>query len=430
MVGVASGISKVFYCEISFFLVGFRMRVLVLGGYGAVGNVICRELVKHPRVDEVACAEKSLEIAKAFVSRYKNDKLSAMEVDLFDVETLRRAVKGFDVVINAVDYRFNLRVMKACVDAGANYQDLAFGWSYETMHLSRVEAYKKQLELDDAFREKGLVALLNTGADPGISDLIAGYAADTMDHLYEVRIKDCDIIKSKEPVSVWSPRLLWIDMITPPLVYENGVYKEVPPFSGEEVYNFPEPIGPQTCYHHAHEEVIVMPFYLKDLRYVEFKMGGPDMPFAKAIYDYGLASTKPIKVGNVEVAPLEVFLALVPPALKRHEVEEKIEKGIIEDEVCCVLLDVVGERSGKEVRATYYSILRLKEANQRMKGVTATSYMVGITACAFTELLAEGRIKSRGVAPPEALEKEERATVIRRLEEKGIVINKVEQTIL
>ena len=406
------------------------MRVLVLGGYGAVGNVICRELVKHRCIDEVVCAGRSLERAEAFVSRYKSDKLSAMKVDLFDVESLGKVVKGFDVVINAADYRFNLRVMRACVDAGANYQDLAFGWSYETMHLSRVEAYKKQLELDDAFREKGLVALLNTGQDPGISDLIAGYAADTMDHLYEVRMKDCGIMKSKEPVSVWSPRLLWIDMIVPPLVYEDGAYKEVPPFSGEEVYNFPEPIGPQPCYHHAHEEVVVMPFYLKDLRYVEFKMGGPDMPFAKAIYDYGLAGTKPIKVGKVEVEPLEVFLALAPPTLRPHEVEEKIEKGIIEDEIACILLDVVGERSGKEVRATYYSMLRLKEVNKRMRGVTATSYFVGIGACVFTELLAENRIKSRGIAPPEALEKEEREALIRRLEEKGIVINKIERTTL
>jgi len=196
------------------------------------------------------------------------------------------------------------------------------------------------------------------------------------------------------------------------------------------VYNFPEPIGPQPCYHHAHEEVVVMPFYLKDLRYVEFKMGGPDMPFAKAIYDYGLAGTKPIKVGKVEVEPLEVFLALAPPTLRPHEVEEKIEKGIIEDEIACILLDVVGERSGKEVRATYYSMLRLKEVNKRMRGVTATSYFVGIGACVFTELLAENRIKSRGIAPPEALEKEEREALIRRLEEKGIVINKIERTTL
>ena len=404
------------------------MRVLVLGGYGAVGNVICRDLAKHPNIDEVVCAGRSLEKAEAFVKRYRNEKISAMKVDLFDVEDLQKAVKGFDIVINAVDYRFNLRVMKACVDAGASYQDLAFGGSYETMNLPMVEAYKKQLEFDEAFKEKGLVALMNTGEDPGISNLMAGYAADHMDHLYEVRIKDCDVIDSAEPISVWSPRLLWIDMVDKPKVYENGVYKELEPFSGEEVYNFPDPLGPQPCYHHAHEEVITMPLHLKDLKYVEFKMGGPDMPFAKAVYDYGLVSTKPVRVGDVEVVPFEVFIAVSPPTIRPHEVEEKIEKGILEEEIACILLDVKGERRGKDVEATYYSILKLTDVNKLMKGATATSYFVGIGAVVFTELLAENRLKSRGTVSPEALEKKEKEAAIRKLEEKGIVIKKIEHT--
>ncbi len=404
------------------------MRILVLGGYGAIGNVICRELVKHPNIDEVVCAGRSLEKAEAFVERYRNEKLSAMRVDLFDVEELRKAVKGFDIAINAVDYRFNLRVMKACVEAGASYQDLAFGKSYETMKLTIVDAYKKQLELDDAFKQNGIVALMNTGEDPGISNLMAGYAADHMDHLYEVRIKDCDILKSKEPISVWSPRLLWIDMVDKPTVYENGVYKKLEPFSGEEIYNFPEPIGPQPCYHHAHEEVITLPLHLKDLRYVEFKMGGPDMPFAKAVYEYGLVSTKPVKVGGMEVAPFEVFIAVSPPTIRPHEVEEKIEKGILEEEIACILLDVKGERKGKDVETTYYSILKLTDVNKLMKGTTATSYFVGIGAVVFTELLAENRLKSRGTVSPEALEKEEKEAAIRKLEEKGIVIKKIEHT--
>ena len=404
------------------------MRILVLGGYGAVGNVICRELVKHPNVDEVVCAGRSLEKAEAFVERYRNEKLSAMKVDLFDIEELRKAVKDFDIVINAVDYRFNLRIMKACVETGVSYQDLAFGKSYETMKLTIVDAYKKQLELDDAFKQNGTVALMNTGEDPGISNLIAGYAADHMDHLYEVRIKDCDILKSKEPISVWSPRLLWIDMVDKPTVYEDGVYKKLEPFSGEEIYNFPEPIGPQPCYHHAHEEVITLPLHLKDLRYVEFKMGGPDMPFAKAVYEYGLVSTKPVRVGDVEVAPFEVFIAVSPPTIRPHEVEEKIEKGILEEEIACILLDVKGERRGKDVEATYYSILKLTDVNKLMKGTTATSYFVGIGAVVFTELLAENRLKSRGTVSPEALEKEEKEAAIRKLEEKGIVIKKIEHT--
>lgn len=401
------------------------MRILVLGGYGAQGSVICTDLVKHSKVSEVICAGRRLERAKHFADRLKSEKLSTRCVNLSRVDELRKAVKDVDVVINTASYIYNLRTMKAAAESGASYQDLALGQSVEALNIPLQGALEMELELDKKFKSAGTVALINTGMDPGITDIIAGYAADKLDHVYEVRMKDCDVLNSKKSISTWAPNLLWEDMIAKSIVYKDGVFQVVPPFSGEEDYVFPDPVGLQPCYQHSHEEVVTMPRFLKDLRYVEFKMCGPDMPFAKAIYDCGIAGKEPIDVKGVKVAPLDVFLALTPPTPTMEEVERKIKDGTLIDETACLVVDIKGEKDGREVDYTFYTMLTLKEAEDRMPGTTATSYYTGIGAAVFTELFIEGNIKTKGVAPPEALTREERIALIQRLADKGITIHEI-----
>jgi saccharopine dehydrogenase-like NADP-dependent oxidoreductase len=406
------------------------MKILVVGGYGAQGQVICRALVKNRKVSEVMCSGRRIEQAKKFVSRYKNEKLSAGVLDLNNINEIRAAVKNVDLVLNAASYLYNLRLMKACAQSGVNYQDLASAWSIETMNQTMEEAIGKEVALDQRFKDVGAIALISTGEDPGISDVIAGHAADSMDHLYEIRMKDCGVLKTRQPLSTWAPELLWRDMTTPAIVFRDGKYKRVPPFSEEEIYRFPDPVGLQPCYQHLHEEPVTLPIYLKGLRYVEFKMCGPDMPFAKALYDYGLAKKEAIDVKGTRVAPLDVFLAVSPKPLTQEETRKKIQDGTLEDEICCLLLDLKGERKGREVKWTVYTTQTLKEVNQRMPGATSTSYLVGIGSEVFAELLAEKRIRTKGVAPPEALTANEKVAVIQRLASKGIKIQRVESVVL
>jgi len=398
---------------------GETMRILVLGGYGAQGAVICTELVKHPKVSEVLCAGRRPERAKRFADRLKSEKLSTLRVDLNRADELRTNLKDVDVVINSASYIYNLTMMKTAAESGVSYQELALGQG------GPEEVLNMELEFDKEFKSAGTAALINTGMDPGITNIIAGYAADRLDHVFEVRMKDCDVLKSKELVSTWSPNLLWADMIDNPVIYKDGVFQKVAPFSGEEHYVFPDPIGTQPGYHHAHEEVVTLPRFLKDLRYVEFKMCGPDMPFAKALYDYGLAGEEPIDVRGVKVAPLNVFLALTPQPPTMEEIERMIEDGTLIDETACLLVDVRGEEDGEEVNNTFYTTLTLKEAERRMSGTTATSYYVGIGAVVFTELFIEGKIRTKGVVSPESMTPEERAALIQRLAEKGITIREI-----
>jgi len=230
------------------------MKILVVGT-GAQGSVIATELVRSPGVSEVRLSDIDLGKAKRLAERLKSEKVHTHRVD--------------------ANWRpqFNLNIMEASLKVGAHYQDLA---SYPT----------EQLALSDRWKEAGLTALIDTGVSPGFTNVLAAQAADKLDRVEEIRIRLWGGVESKEPTSFWSPETAWTDMAAEPIVYENGEYKEVPPFSGEEAYNFPDPVGQQTVFWHSHEEPETIPRFIgKGVKYVDFKMGGPDFPLAKAIVE-------------------------------------------------------------------------------------------------------------------------------------------------
>ena len=190
-------------------------KILVVGT-GAIGIVIASELSKNPDVDEVRLADINLQRAERIRDWLKSEKVSAHRVDAGKPDDVVRAAKDVDVIVNATLPRFNLTITNAALKAKANYIDLAM-YDYSS--------YTKQLELDDKYKEAGLTALLNAGSSPGITNVLAAHAADKLDRVDAIRIRIFDNVESKEIVSTWSPKVMWDDMATEPVVYENGEYK-------------------------------------------------------------------------------------------------------------------------------------------------------------------------------------------------------------
>ena len=388
------------------------MKILIVG-VGAQGSVIATEIVKSPEVSEVRLSDIDLKKAERLAERLKSEKVSTHRVDANIVNDIMRAAKGADIIVNATTWnaKFNLNIMEAALKGGAHYQDLA---SYPP----------QQLELTDRWKEAGLTALIDTGVSPGFTNVLAAQAADKLDRVEEIHIRLWGATESEAPVSLWSPETAWGDMAAEPIVYENGEYKEVPPFSGEEVYNFPDPIGPQTVYMHSHEEPETLPRFIgKGVRYVDFKMGGPDFPIAKAIVEFGLMSDKPINVKGIKVAPRDVFLALVPPTPSMEEMEKTIKAGMISMRGC-VAADVKGKKWDAKMRCILFSLFPdVKELMKRMPGANPVAYITSVPASVFTRMLAKGEIKTRGVIAPEALEPEVRKAFLAELTKKGITVN-------
>jgi len=396
------------------------MKVLVVGT-GAIGIVIASELTKNPEIKEVRLADINLQRAERIRDWLKSEKVSAHRVDAGKLDDVVRVAEGVDVIVNATLPRFNLTITNAALRAKANYVDLAM-YDYSS--------YSKQLELDDKYKEAGLTALLNAGSAPGITNVLAANAADRLDRVDVIRIRIFDSVESKEIVSTWSPKVMWDDMATEPVVYDNGEFKRVPLFSGEEIYNFPDPIGPQTVVAHIHEEPVSLPRFIgKGLKYVDLKLGTPDMPTIKFVVELGLLGDEAVDVGGVKVVPQDLFFKLIPPTLSFEEVENKIKAGTLIDARECYVVEVEGEKAGK--KTTYiFSVPfpTLREVQEKLSGATHESYVTGIAAAVFTEMVCTGDIKAKGVFLPECLELEARETFIAKLAEKDIKIHERVET--
>jgi len=379
------------------------MKVLVLGA-GAVGTVICRDLVKTPRISEVICADINIDRAKQLAENLKSDKVTPKKMDANNSDQLMKALKEVDIVANMTLPKFNLKVMDAALKKGVHYIDNA-------VHIT----VDKKLAFDAAYKDAGLTALLNLGEDPGLSNIFARYAADRMDRVNEIRIRDGETCESEKYsfIATFSPEVfLGGEVFLKPLIFEKGEFKKLPPLSREEVYNFPEPMGPLHVYCTDHEETETLPrFIKKGVKYTDFKLtfSPKIVALLKTLNELGLMSQKPIDVKGVKVSPLDVFISLIPTPV---EIGGKVRG------YACILADVRGEKGDEKMHYIIYSWMSHEEAYKKL-GVTATAYLTGIPAAVGAEMLADGGIKRRGVFPPEVLDPE---PFLARIRQRGIPI--------
>lgn len=389
-------------------------KVLVLGGAGAQASVTVTWLVHDPKVSEVICADINLERAERLKNRLNSDKLRTVKVDVWKFDEVLKAARGVDVVINMVAAWTGkrspvLNVMDAALKSGAHYIDSGVAYREEVNAM---------LDSSGKWSDAGLTAIFDLGKTPGITNICARYAADRLDFVDEIYIKTClDVISEKEFLLAWSPLGALIGSMEPALVYDNGKFRELPPFSGKDVYTFPnDPRGPCVGYLADHEEVWTLPrFIQKNLKYVEFKHYSHGIETFKALSQL-FGSNKPVNVMGVDVFPLDVLVSLIPPPA---ELPEKIKAGLVEDIYSCAVVIVKGEKAGRKITYTLSCPMSLNESEKILSGSQPESILVGTPPAIAAQMLLNGEIRTRGVMPPECLEPEPFLT---KLAEKGIKI--------
>lgn len=374
-----------------------NFKALIIG-CGAQGRVISTHMARTREVDEIRLSDIDLEACKRHAIWLKSDKVSAHKVDASNVDQVASLAKGVDVIVNAVTPEFNLSIMDAAVKSGAHYIDLAFGPPYENLD--------REFERSGMFKDIGLTAITGHGTTPGLTNILVANAADKLSRVEDVLIRLCNILVAKEPISTWSPKTMVEDCLLEPLVFEDGEFKSVPPFSGEETYMFPDPaIGMQTVWYHMHEEPHMLGRTLKarGLRNCNVKMG--TLAKMKSLFDQGLLSDKPINIRGVNIAPWEIVASSLPSPPTLEELKQKIETGIIIDSHAIVVADITGEKNGvRERHVLWSSYPSIKDVVKTFPMATHTSYMAGTNGALLAIMLGRGEIKTTGVITPELLE--------------------------
>ncbi|WP_054811333.1 saccharopine dehydrogenase family protein [Nocardia arizonensis] len=156
------------------------MRVLALGGGGAMGAEAVRTAVSLPAVAEIVVADRDYSAADALAREMVGAgvPVRARKVDVTDRQGLYAAFDGADVVLNTVGpyYRFGLTVLRAAIETGTHYLDICDDW----------EPTLQMLELDAEARRAGVCAIVGMGASPGVSNLLAARAARELDNVVNV----------------------------------------------------------------------------------------------------------------------------------------------------------------------------------------------------------------------------------------------------
>jgi saccharopine dehydrogenase-like NADP-dependent oxidoreductase len=331
------------------------VRLVVLGGGGAMGRITVRALAEDERVACVTVADLHLAAAERTVAWLEagREKARAVVADVRDAQALAVLLDGADVVLNATDYPFNLDVMRAALAARVSYADLG-----GLFHMTR-----RQYELDQEFRAAGLTAVLGAGSTPGITNLLARIAVDQLDTVerLDVRIGSSDVQPAGATFAPpYSIRTILDECTLEPMVYDDGAWRATAPMSGEEAIQFPSPVGAMTAMYTLHSEVALFPvsFGARGLRHASFKIAFPPEFLAqlRLIVDIGLARTDTIKVrvpkGRVaQVTPREALIALLA---ERQAPLESREPGD------CDILRVVayGTREKKAVELVEEMIVR------------------------------------------------------------------------
>jgi len=310
-----------------------------------------------------------------------------------------------DIVVNACDPRLNEPIFSACFEAGVGYLDMAMNLSSphptDPYNQVGIPLGKEQLDADEAWKEKGILALVGMGVEPGLSDIFARYAADNLfDTIEEIGVRDgsnlsIDGYDFAPTFSIWTTIE---ECLNPPIVWEKqrGLFT-TDCFSEPEIFHFPAGIGPIECVNVEHEEVLLIPREI-DCSRVTFKYGlGADfIDWLKTFAYLGLDSNEPIRVGDVHVSPRDVLAAVLPnPAKLGHLMHGKT----------CAGIWVKGMYDGQP-REVYLYHVADNETTMREWGSQAVLWQTAICPVVALELLANGTWKGVGVRGPEAFRAE------------------------
>jgi saccharopine dehydrogenase (NAD+, L-lysine-forming) len=378
-----------------------KLQEIMVLGAGGVGEVVVKGLSQILDVKRIWVADVNLERAEEVVEEVNDARLKAIQLDASDTDAIAEVLKHCGIVIHAGIPRFNLNVMDACLRANCNYIDMASDGPVDMPCLVTIQ---QQLDYDEAFRKKGLLAVLGIGSDPGVTNILARYAYDRLKTVEEIIVLDGDnsIVKNYAFAIAFSPETSIEETLQPPLVYENGQWnKGLPLVTGIEDFDFPSPVGTLTVRSVAHEEVYTIPRFLsgKGLKRCDFKYALSEqyVEILKGLQVVGLDREEPVKVGDVSVSPRKVVASLLP---KPSDLWDSMEG------TSCVGVLVKGTDARDMPIEMYLYTMQSHEFSRQNMGVNVTVFQAGVPAVIAAQMILEGKLTMTGVKSPEQFDPE------------------------
>ena len=381
------------------------MRILVIGA-GGVGSAVAPIAARRSFFETMVVADYDPARSEHVVARLADPRFVAARVDASQSDAVAALCREHRIshVLNAVDPRFVMPIFDGAFAAGADYMDMAMSLSHphpsEPYELVGEKLGDAQFAKASAWESAGRLALVGMGVEPGLSDVFARYAAD---HLFseidEVGVRDGANLEVAgydfaPSFSIWTTIE---ECLNPPVIWEDGKgWFTTAPFSEPETFEFPEGIGPVECVNVEHEEVLLIPRWVKARRATfKYGLGNEFINVLRVLHTLGLDRTAKVRVGGVEVSPRDVVAACLPdPATLGDRMTGKT----------CAGTWVTGTGKDGKPREVYLYHVVDNEETMRLDGSQAVVWQTAINPVVALELLAAGTWKGSGVLGPEAFD--------------------------
>jgi saccharopine dehydrogenase-like NADP-dependent oxidoreductase len=377
------------------------MRILLVGA-GGVGTAIAR-IAARRRFAELVVADYDL--ARAQRAAAASGSYPAVRLDARDEQAVAAvaAEHSCDVLLNATDPRFVMPLFRAALRAGLHYLDMAMSLSRpdpdEPHRRTGVKLGDEQFAAVGQWQDRGQLALVGMGVEPGLSDVFARHAADRLfGEIDEIGVRDganlvVDGYDFAPTFSIWTTIE---ECLNPPVIWERdrGWYT-TEPFSEPEIFTFPAGIGPVECVNVEHEEVLLVPRWV-DARRVTFKygLGSEFIGVLQTLHKLGLDSTTPVQAGDVRVSPRDVVAACLPDPATLGEAMHGLT---------CAGTWVTGTGTDGAPREVYLHHVVDNAWSMAEYESQAVVWQTAVNPVVALELIDSGAWSGAGVLGPEAL---------------------------
>src|ERR1700738_3479042 len=366
------------------------MRIFVLGA-GATGSLLAQLLERQGHT--VWCGDRDLQRAHHFLGQ--STSIAIKDVNPRNPPGIVRAARGCQLIVNASASVFNQIVMRAALRLRAHYLDLS-------SHLTRNPFKSEQFACAKRFESKNRIALINTGAAPGMTNLLVKRAAEALHEVESVQIRLYESAESRDPISQWSPEVSFDEAISNPRVYRNGKFRMEKRFAELEKFRFPEPIGNAIVVLAAQDEVTTLPYFIP-MRNMDVKIGGNEFDRLRRWYKQGkLSKSRGMQKKNF------------PQTSSPRMIARLIRQGVLQNARFAAVVLVSGVKRGK--KEDQHLLIRtdcmfptLYQIRQQGRFTTPVAYATAHVAALFIKFFPRDLA---GVFAPEMLPVEMRRAIV------------------
>ncbi len=368
-------------------------KVLVIGA-GGVGSVAVHKMAMNADIfSHISLASRTKSKCDAIAESVKartGVTVDTYEIDADEVPAMIRLIQTVQpkLVVNlALPYQ-DLAIMDACLATGTHYMDTA---NYEPKDVAKFE-YHWQWAYQERFKEKGIMALLGSGFDPGVTSVFATWLKKhRLKTIRTLDILDCNGGDHGQAFATnFNPEINIREVTAPARHWLNGEWVETPAMTIRQNFDF-EGVGPKNMYLMYHEELESLSTHLPEIERIRFWMtfGDAYITHLNVLQAVGMTRIDPVMYQGKEIIPLQFLKAVLPePSSLGATTKGKTNIG---DIATGEALDGSGEKT-----FYIYNICDHEDAYHET-GNQAVSYTTGVPAMIGAAMILTGAWAGSGV---------------------------------